>query len=125
MARFSSHIYILLTVLLTVYSQLVMRWQVGIAGPLPADLFGKVGYIVGLLINPWVLTGILATFCAGVSWMMTLTQFQIGYAYPFVSLTYVLVMFGGIALFNDSVGLSRLVGTAVVMVGVLIIARGG
>src|SRR4051794_31687322 len=82
MAKALDHVYIASTILFTVYSQLVMRWQVGLVGPLPPDVPGKIGFVVHLLLNPWVLSGVAATFLAGVSWMMTMTKFQLSYAFP-------------------------------------------
>src|SRR6516225_396706 len=102
MSRLPGHIYIFLMLAFTAYSQLVMRWQVGQAGPLPATMTGKALYIGHLLLTPWVLSSILATFLAGVSWMLTLTQLQISYAYPFVSLTYIVVLLGGVFIFGDT-----------------------
>jgi drug/metabolite transporter (DMT)-like permease len=125
MSRLVSHIYIALTVLFTVYSQLILRWQVGNAGALPAPLTAKVMHILALLLNPWVISGLAATFIAGISWMMTLSQFQLSYAYPFVSLTYVLVMVGDAVFFSDALNSTRVLGTCVVLAGVIIIARGG
>jgi drug/metabolite transporter (DMT)-like permease len=125
MNRALDHIYIFAMVLLTAYSQVVMRWQVGNAGALPAELLGKVHFVAALLLNPWVLSGIAATFFAGVSWMLALTKFQISYAYPFTSLVYLLVLMSGTVLFRDGVNAGRVIGTSVVMAGVLIIAKFG
>lgn len=124
MNRLVEHSYILMTVLFTVYSQLIMRWQVAAAGPLPADAYGKVGFILSLLVNPWVLSGIAATFLAGVSWMLVMTKFEISYAYPFVSLNYIFVFVVGIILFNEPVSLLKLVGTALVILGLIVVAKG-
>jgi drug/metabolite transporter (DMT)-like permease len=123
MNRALDHLYIFAMVFLTAYSQVVMRWQVGHAGNLPVGLPGKIQFVIGLLLNPWVISGIIATFFAGVSWMLALTKFQISYAYPFTSLVYMLVLASGVVFFRDGVNAGRLVGTAVVMAGVLIIAR--
>jgi drug/metabolite transporter (DMT)-like permease len=125
MNRAIDHVYIFAMVFLTAYSQVIMRWQVGHAGALPVGVSGKVQFVVSLLINPWVISGIIATFLAGVSWMLALTKFQISYAYPFTSLVYMLVLISGTVFFRDGVNAGRLVGTAVVMGGVLIIARFG
>jgi multidrug transporter EmrE-like cation transporter len=57
--------------------------------------------------------------------MLALTKFQLSYAYPFTSLAYVVVMASGVLLFRDDVSTGRMVGTAVVMLGVLIIAKFG
>src|SRR3954452_7147674 len=103
------HVYILSTIVFTVFSQLMMRWQVGLAGPLPEGLGGKASYVAHLLINPWVLMSVGSTFLAGVSWMLTMTRFEVSYAFPYVSLNYVLVLFASAFLFNEAVTMSKLV----------------
>lgn len=119
-----NHTFIIATIVFTIYSQLIMRWQVTVAGALPAEMPGKISYIATLLMNPWVLSGIVATFLAGVSWMLAMTKFEISYAYPFVSLNYILVLAAGILLFNESLNASKLAGSALVILGVIVIARG-
>jgi len=123
-SRASDHLYILATILFTVYSQLTLRWQVGIAGELPADVIPKARFVATLLMNPWVLSGILATFLAGVSWMLAMTRFQISYAYPFVSLNYVIVLVASFFLFHESLSGSKILGTVLVIAGILVISKG-
>ena len=122
--RFLAHGYIFSTIFFTVYSQLIMRWQVTKAGALPPDYSGKIQFVLLLLLNPWVMTGIVATFLAGVSWMLAMTRFEVSYAFPFVSLTYILVLLSSIYLFNESFTLTKFTGTLIVTLGIIIIARG-
>ena len=123
-ARPADHLFIFLTVLFTVYSQLIMRWQVGSAGPLPEGLSEKAFFVGALLVKPWVLTAIVATFFAGVSWMLAMTRFEVSYAFPFVSLNYVAVLLASILLFHESFGAAKLVGTGLIIAGIFVIARG-
>ena len=124
MSRLVDHMFILMTVAFTVYSQLVMRWQVGNAGPLPVDLIDKVQYVAMLLINPWVVSGVIATFGAGVSWMLAMTKFEISYAYPFVSLTYVIVLFASVFFFHELITINKIAGTALILLGIFVLAKG-
>jgi drug/metabolite transporter (DMT)-like permease len=124
LTRLIEHLFIISTILFTVYSQLIMRWQVSAAGPLPADLSDKFVYVVALLLNPWVVSGIVATFLAGVSWMLAMTKFEISYAYPFVSLNYILVLAAGFLLFQEAMSITKLAGSALVILGIIVIARG-
>ena len=87
-----SHIYIFLTVLLTVYGQIVIKWQVNLAGAMPIDLSNKVSFMIRLLLNPWIISGLLGAFLASLSWMAAMTKFPLSYAYPFVSLSFVLLL---------------------------------
>jgi drug/metabolite transporter (DMT)-like permease len=119
-----NHIYIAAMILLTAYSQIVMRWRVGLAGALPSDLVGKIGFIIHLLLSPWVLSGIVATFLAGVCWMMALSKFELSYAYPFTGLIYIIVMLSGFFLFRDAFTVGKMVGTCMVIAGLIIAARG-
>jgi len=125
MSKLLSHGYIFCTIMFTVYSQLVMRWQVSQAGSLPEDAAGKARFIISLLLNPWVITGLVSTFLSGVSWMLAMTRFEISYAFPFVSLNYVLILIASYFLFNESVDYHKVVGSFIVVFGILVIAKGG
>ena len=112
--------YIFSTVIFTVYSQLIMRWQVSLAGGLPQEFSGKFQYIGSLLLNPWVLSGVVSTFLAGVSWMLAMTKFEVSYAFPFVSLNYVLILFASFFIFNEQLTMAKLIGTVIVAIGIIV-----
>lgn len=122
--RFTDHFYIISTVFFTVYSQIVMRWRVSLAGPLPELFFDKLEYVAMLLLNPWVISGVFATFLAGISWMLAMTKFELTYAFPFVSLNYVFILFFGHLLFNEQISIIKFSGCALVVLGIIVIAKG-
>lgn len=124
MYKLIDHFYIFFTVIFTVYSQLIMRWQVGKVGTLPSDLAGKVHFIAVLLLNPWVISGVIATFLAGVTWMMAMTKFQLSYAFPFVSLNYVLVMLASAFFFSEPLTATKIFGLIAILIGISVIAKG-
>ncbi len=123
MSSLINHSYIIATIFFGVYSQLIMRWQVSLAGSLPVDNMGKVSFICKLLLNPWVLSGVAATFLGGITWMLAMTKFEISYAYPFISLNFILVLVLGIFLFNESFTSMKLLGTFLVIVGIFFLSR--
>lgn len=124
MAKIFDHAYIFATVFFTVYSQLVMRTQVVKVGPLPDDVFGKISFLGHLFLNPWVLSSIIATLLAGISWMLTMSRFEISYAYPWIGLNFVLMLLFGVFLFGESISTTKVIGTSLVVVGILVIAKG-
>lgn len=124
MSRFIDHLYIFLTVLFTVYSQLVIRWQVSMAGQLPDNAVGKIQFLCTLLLNPWVVTSVVATFFAGISWMLAMTKFEVSYAFPFASLNYVLILAASVFLFNETITSAKVLGTLIVVVGIMVMAKG-
>lgn len=124
MHKTTDHLYIFACVLLTVYSQLVMRWQVSAGGLLPEDSLGKLRFVTTMLLNPWVFSAIVATFLAGVAWMLAMSKFEVSYAYPFMSLNYILVLAASVLLFQESFTGTKLAGTALVIAGIVVLARG-
>jgi multidrug transporter EmrE-like cation transporter len=122
--KYWDHAYIGATVLFTVYSQLIMRWQVSQAGALPAELSGKLSFIFHLFLNPWILSSILATLFAGISWMLVMSRFEISYAYPWIGLNFVLMLLCGFLFFGESMSEPKIIGTLLVVAGIVVMARG-
>ncbi len=122
MLRSLDHIYIAGTIVFTVYSQLIMRWQVSLAGVLPTELLGKVYFVGHLFLNPWVISSILATLLAGISWMLAMSRFEISYAYPWISLNFLLMLFFGVVLFDESFSIAKLFGTILIVAGIAVLA---
>lgn len=54
---------------------------------------------------------------------MALTKFDLSYAYPFMSLSFVLVAILGVIVLGEQLSLVRLLGLALVVVGLIIGSR--
>jgi multidrug transporter EmrE-like cation transporter len=124
MSRLLDHGYIFATLFFTIYSQLIIRWQVTEAGSVPETWQQRFELIVQLLTNPWVASGIIATFFAGISWMLAMTRFELSYAYPWISLNFVLVLVAGVLIFGESLSMAKVAGTVLIIGGVILLARG-
>ena len=57
---------VILTVLLTVYAQVILKWRVRQSGPLPVALADKAAFLTKLLLDPAVISGMFAAFVGGV-----------------------------------------------------------
>lgn len=119
-----SYVYVLLTILLTVYGQVVIKWQVAQAGPLPAGAMGKVQFLSRLLLNPWVVSALAAALLAALSWMAALTKLDLGFAYPFMSLAFVLVLVLSSVVLHETVTPGRMIGMALIVAGLIVASRG-
>jgi multidrug transporter EmrE-like cation transporter len=118
------YFYIAATILLTVYGQLIVKWQVNRAGAPPATEDGMATFLVRLLLNPWVLSGCAAAFLASVFWMAVLTKFPLSYAYPFVALTFVFVVMAGGVLFGEPITVAKIAGLALIIAGITVASQG-
>lgn len=116
--------YVLGTVLFTVYGQIVVKWQVAKAGALPATLSEKVPFLFGLILNPWIMSGILAGFFALVCWLAAMTKFELSYAYPFMSLAFVFVLILSAVLFHEPLTVAKILGVLLIIAGIIVGSRG-
>lgn len=116
-----SNAFLFLYIALTTASQLIMRWQVtAVAQGATSNRFD---FIVSMLLTPWVWAAILATFLAGLAWMLALTRFELTYAFPFTGVTFALILLAGAFLFGEHVGPGRIAGTLLVLLGLIVIVR--
>ena len=115
-----SHIYIFLTILFTVYGQLIIKWQMSLAGVLPELPNAKLIFLLKLLLNPWIMSGFLGAFIASLCWMVAVSKFPINYAYPFMSLSFVLVLLLSPVLFHEQVSTYKIIGMVLIAGGVII-----
>jgi multidrug transporter EmrE-like cation transporter len=118
-----NHIYIFLTIFFTVYGQLVIKWQVSQVGAFPPELIDKLLFLGKLLLNPWIITGFASAFLASLAWVAAMTKFTLSYAYPFTSLSFVLVIILSSVLFQDSISVSRAGGIAFIILGLILSSR--
>jgi len=119
-----SYFYVACTVLLTVYGQLVIKWQVLAAGPLPDATGDKVLFLAQLLVNPWIVSALVAALAAAMTWMAAMTRLDLSHAYPFLSTVFVLVPLLSVALFNEPVTTPKVLGLALVVAGIVIGGQG-
>jgi len=115
-----NHSFLFLYIVFTLASQLIMRWRVGSSSALSSD---RMGFIVSMLMTPWVWVAIACTFLAGIAWMLTLTRFELTYAFPFTGVIFVLILIAGAFFFDEPVGLARIAGTLLVVLDLTIVVR--
>lgn len=119
-----NHIYILLTILFTVYGQIVIKWQVQLAGAFPQENTEKLQYLIKLLLNPWVISSFACAFIAALNWMAAMTKFQLSYAYPFMSLAFVLVLILSNIFFKEPITIAKSIGMGFIVLGIIFGSRG-
>jgi drug/metabolite transporter (DMT)-like permease len=116
-------IYILVAVLASAVGQLVLKKGMSSMGVLTLGT-GQLGSILARIItNPYVLLGLVIYACGTLFWLVALSRVDLSYAYPFVSFSYVVMLVASWLLLNEQISLLRIAGSAVVILGVLLISR--
>jgi drug/metabolite transporter (DMT)-like permease len=118
--RALGHVFIFAMIALTAYGQLALKWRVDRFGPLPPGFVPASRHILFLLFDPMVISAFAAAFLASLAWMAALSRFPLSYAYPFTSLTFVLVLAISICLFGETLTLNKVAGVVLIALGVFV-----
>jgi drug/metabolite transporter (DMT)-like permease len=121
-----SIIYILVSVIVAVLGQLLLKKGMADFGPLvlalPWDhLLNTLWQIIK---NPYVFIGLFIYGLSTIFWLIALSRVDLSYAYPFVSLSYGIMLIAAWLIFHENLNTYRLIGTLIICLGVLIISRG-
>ena len=120
-----NHFYLLLSILLGVVSQLIIKWKMS---AFPFDNYEtwqeKFSLAFSMLLNPYIIIALVLTLLAGVTWMIAMTKFEISYAYPFTLLALVLVTIFSFIFFGESINIYKLIGIVFIILGIVVISKG-
>jgi|SRR5690554_3022051 len=117
------YLYIFGCILFTVYGQLVLKWRMNLKGQLPAEITDKMLFMAKLFLDPWLLSGFGAAFIASMFWMAAMTKFEISFAYPFMSLSFVLVLILSILIFGETFTWGKVIGLLLIVAGIIVTVK--
>ncbi|MGE5222755.1 MAG: EamA family transporter [Omnitrophica WOR_2 bacterium] len=116
-------VYILISVLAGALGQVLLKKGMGSLGPMTLGVHDLPGTLLRMGTNPFVVGGLFVYVCSTVFWLAALSRVDLSFAYPFVSLSYILMLVASWQLFGENITLLRLVGSSVVLLGVFLISR--
>ena len=119
-----SYFYVFLTVILTAYGQVAIKWQVLKAGAFPEPLAEKVLFLFQLLLNPWVVNAFATALLASIFWMAAMTRLQLSHTYPFMSMAFVLIMVASGVFFNEIITPMKITGIMLIVLGIVVGSQG-
>jgi drug/metabolite transporter (DMT)-like permease len=114
---------ILFTVLSNAAAQIMLKrgmMAIGRVSLDPASLFGS---FCEIALNPFVIAGFF-TFCISMaSHIIVLSRVDLSFAYPFLSLAYVVVTAYAYFAFNEDVSQLRVAGIVLICLGTVLVSR--
>jgi drug/metabolite transporter (DMT)-like permease len=111
------HIYIGFVLLLIVYGQIILKARslVLSGGDVSHD---RISYLYKMFTDVGVLSGLGAAAAASVFWMLAIERADLGYVYPFVALTFLLVPVASSVFLGESLPPLQLAGLLLIVIGV-------
>ena len=114
-------ILILLSVLLNCAAQLLIRKGMLIEGEV--GMQNMLSHVGSMITNIWLWGAMICYALSIFLWMSVLSKVEVSYAYPFLSVGYVVSAVAGYALFNENLSPIRIAGIIVICIGVILISR--
>lgn len=116
----SAYAFVAVTVLLTVYGQLIIKWQARKAGAFPSGSSARISYLGHFLVNPWVISALLGAVVAAFAWIAAISKLELSRAYPFVSASFVFVLILSAVIFDESLTFFKVAGATLIVAGLII-----
>jgi drug/metabolite transporter (DMT)-like permease len=116
-------VYILIAVLGSAVGQILLKKGMASMGPLTLSVSQFSNVLLKIGTNPYVIVGLAIYVFGTFFWLTALSRVELSFAYPFASLSYIIMLVASWSLFKEDISLLRLIGTLVIGLGVVIISR--
>jgi multidrug transporter EmrE-like cation transporter len=113
----------LVSVALNAAAQLALKQGTRVVGVAASDVASGFTVLSRAAYSPWVWVGLGAYGLSVALWILVLSRVEVSYAYPMVSLGYVMATGAAWALWREDVSAMRMTGIGVICLGVALVAR--
>lgn len=114
---------ILFTVLTNAMAQILLKKGMLVTGSFNFTLQDMAAVAPRLIMNPFLIFGLFTFVVSMASHLLVLSRVELSFAYPFLSLAYVVVAVYSYYVFNEDVNAFRMTGIAFICVGTILISR--
>jgi len=120
-----NYLYIISTIFFTVYGQIILKWRIKTLNWTMTDgnLLEKIRCYLGLLFDPFILSGFLSAFIASIFWTMAMTKFEITKVYPFMSISPAVVFLLGVFILNETFTIGKIIGLVLIILGTIVTVK--
>ena len=114
---------ILVSVALAATAQLTLKHGMNQVTEASGTATLSAGSLRAILTNVSVVGGLLIFGLSAVVWLMVLSRASLSFAYPFASLTYVLIVLADKLVLHEKIPVLRWAGVFAIMTGIILVAQ--
>ena len=115
---------ILPTILLTAYSQLIVKWRVTVLASAAGDSAGAAARAARYLVDPYIISAFVFSLLSAVAWLYVAEKYPVSIAFPtYVGVLFAIVTVGSAFLLKETVSAQHLAGLALILVGVVVVSQ--
>ncbi len=85
-----------------------------------ASILGK---SLAMLLSPYVIGGLALYGVGTILWLFALRQLELSVAYPFVAMSFVMVLASGVFFLGEPLSAGRIIGVCLIVSGLVVISR--
>lgn len=116
------HILLILSsVLLNCSAQFLIKKGMIAIGEI--NIIGIIQNIRLLILNIWLWIALVCYMLSFFLWLNVLSKLEVSFAYPFLSIGYVISLIIGHFLFGENISTIRIIGIIIICIGVFIISK--
>ncbi len=118
-----NYLLLLITILGTVISQIILKYgQAVLSYPKEWNIKQIFLAVTNNFFNVYFISAVFFALIAAFSWTLAIQKFNLSVAYPFMSLTYVLIFAASYFLFGESISVYQLIGMFFIIMGIIFIS---
>ena len=121
MSKLLSFLPIFFVILCTVTSQLMLKWRVDNLIKKSTDPSSQLQIILKNIFDPYIIFCFSLAFIAAISWIYTLTRFNLSSAYPFMALNFLIVILLSNALLGEPLSTRNIFAALLIIAGVALL----
>lgn len=114
---------ILFTVLTNAAAQIMLKQGMMLLGTFEFTAAGLVAVAPRIALNPFVILGLFTFVISMASHLLVLSRVDLSFAYPFLSLAYVVATLYAYFVFHEDVSTYRIAGIGLICLGTILISR--
>ena len=97
-------------------------WKMGMNSMGPITNYAP-STLIATFLNPYILSGLAMYGLGTVFWLIALSKRDLSFVYPFIALTFIIVLMLSNVILKENIGIYRIIGTFIIILGLIFIMK--
>ena len=97
-------------------------WKIGMNSMGPITNYSP-STIITIFLNPYILSGLAMYGLGTIFWLIALSKKDLSFVYPFIALTFIIVLTLSNVILKENIGVYRIIGTFIIILGLILIMK--
>ncbi|AZV40324.1 4-amino-4-deoxy-L-arabinose transferase [Komagataeibacter xylinus] len=111
------------SVTLNALAQIALRKTMLTIGAVPSSVSGVPSFFLSIGLNFWFIGGMACYAISIGAWMAVLRKAEVSFAYPLLSIGYLITAIIGYFFMGEHVNIIRITGIAIICFGIIVVSR--